>query len=391
MAAVVAVGPLQSARAAEGYADLPVGRVFYLDSGGEGEAVVFLHARSGNSLLFEHQVEPFTRAGYRFIAYDRVGQGRSTPAGSTSGDPHAELEQLMDHLRVARFHLVGVAAGGGVALEHVLAHPQRVVSVTIANSIGNVQDPDYLALGRRMRPPEFDRLPLELRELGPSYRAANPEGVRRWLELSTSGQQRPPGAAPASRGGARHVCRARRASRTDSASDRRRGSLHAAGGAPIVRAAHAGGRSSSSCPRAGTPLTGRTRRCSIAPCCVSYARTRSGVRPAGNPDSRATSALRARGARRRRVRTSATPSWMAWRATATAISNETARKRDTDGNNNPDARSSLVTCAASASDATFVIASVTLRALAAIVAKPQAREDEHVVALADAVAGARRS
>ena len=189
-------GPL-TARAAEGYADLPVGRVFYLDSGGDGEAVVFLHARSGNSLLFEHQVEPFTRAGYRFIAYDRVGQGRSTPAGSTSGDPHAELEQLMDHLRVARFHLVGVAAGGGVALEHVLAHPQRVVSVTIANSIGNVQDPDYLALGRRMRPPEFDRLPLELRELGPSYRAANPEGVRRWLELSTSGQQRPPGAAPA--------------------------------------------------------------------------------------------------------------------------------------------------------------------------------------------------
>jgi len=196
VAAVAAATPL-AARAAEGYADLPVGRVFYLDSGGDGEAVVFLHARSGNSLLFEHQVEPFTRDGYRFIAYDRVGQGRSTPTGSTSGDPHAELEQLMDHLRVARFHLVGVAAGGGVALEHVLAHPERVVSVTIANSIGNVQDPDYLALGRRMRPPEFDRLPLELRELGPSYRAVNPEGVRRWLELSTSGLQRPPGVAPA--------------------------------------------------------------------------------------------------------------------------------------------------------------------------------------------------
>ena len=187
-----------AATVAEAYAELPAGRVFYLDSGGEGEAVVFLHARSGNSLLFEHQVEPFTRDGYRFIAYDRVGQGRSTPTGSTSGDPHAELEQLMDHLRVARVHLVGVAAGGGVALEHVLAHPQRVVSVTIANSIGNVQDPDYLALGRRMRPPEFDRLPLELRELGPSYRAVNPEGVRRWLELSTSGQQRPAGVAPAS-------------------------------------------------------------------------------------------------------------------------------------------------------------------------------------------------
>jgi pimeloyl-ACP methyl ester carboxylesterase len=59
-----------------------------------------------------------------------------------------------------------------------------------------VQDPDYLALGRRMRPPEFERLPLELRELGPSYRAANPQGVERWLELSRSGVEGAP-AAPA--------------------------------------------------------------------------------------------------------------------------------------------------------------------------------------------------
>jgi pimeloyl-ACP methyl ester carboxylesterase len=175
----------------EHYADLPSGRVFYLDSGGEGAAVLFLHARSGNSLLFEHQIEPFTRAGYRFIAFDRTGQGRSTRSSTPSADSRPELEQLMDHLGLARAHLVGVAAGGGVVLEYVLARPQRVASVTIANSIGNVQDPDYLALGRRLRPPEFDRLPLELRELGPSYRAANPQGVQRWLELSTSGQQSP--------------------------------------------------------------------------------------------------------------------------------------------------------------------------------------------------------
>jgi len=139
--------------------------------------------------LFENQIQPFTSAGYRFIAFDRIGQGRSTPAPTAPDDARPELEQLMDHLSLPRAHLVGVAAGGGVALEYVLARPQRVASVTVANSIGNVQDPDYLALGRRLRPPEFDRLPLELRELGPSYRAASPQGVRRWLELSTSGQQ----------------------------------------------------------------------------------------------------------------------------------------------------------------------------------------------------------
>jgi len=31
-------------------------------------------------------------------------------------------------------------------------------------------------------------LPVELRELGPSYRGESPEGVQRWLELSKQGQ-----------------------------------------------------------------------------------------------------------------------------------------------------------------------------------------------------------
>ena len=186
---VVTQSGADAATVVEAYADVPAGRIFYLDSGGDGSAVVFLHARSGNSSLFENQIRPFTSAGYRFIAFDRTGQGRSTAAPTALADGRPELEQLMDHLSLPRVHLVGVAAGGGVALEYVLARPQRVASVTVANSIGNVQDPDYLALGRRLRPPEFDRLPLELRELGPSYRAASPQGVRRWLELSTSGQQ----------------------------------------------------------------------------------------------------------------------------------------------------------------------------------------------------------
>ena len=43
----------------------------------------------------------------------------------------------------------------------------------MANSIGGVQDEEYLALSRRLRPsPQFDALPVDVRELGPSYRAA---------------------------------------------------------------------------------------------------------------------------------------------------------------------------------------------------------------------------
>jgi hypothetical protein len=64
-----------------------------------GEAVVFLHAGSGNSLLFEQQTAPVA-GGFRFITHDRAGQGRSARATRTPAPP--ELEQLMDHLGVQR-------------------------------------------------------------------------------------------------------------------------------------------------------------------------------------------------------------------------------------------------------------------------------------------------
>jgi pimeloyl-ACP methyl ester carboxylesterase len=45
--------------------------------------------------------------------------------------------------------------------------------------------------GRRIRPPQFDALPPEFRELGPSYRAGNAAGTQRWVELEK--MSRPPG------------------------------------------------------------------------------------------------------------------------------------------------------------------------------------------------------
>jgi pimeloyl-ACP methyl ester carboxylesterase len=174
--------------ATDQYADLPAGRIYFQDGGGNGAAVVFLHAGSGNSAIFENQIAPLTAAGYRFIAYDRAGQGKSTRAEAGAASSIVpELEQLMDYLKIARFHIVGVAAGGGAGLQYALSHPQRVLSITVSNSIGNVQDDSYAEIGRRIRPAAFDALPAELKELGPSYRAANAVGVERWLLLNGRG------------------------------------------------------------------------------------------------------------------------------------------------------------------------------------------------------------
>jgi pimeloyl-ACP methyl ester carboxylesterase len=182
--------------AREAQADLPGVRLSYADTGGGGVPVVFVHAATGSSRVWEYQLPAFTSGGYRVITYDRRGFGRSTanPAGPQPGAGADDLLALADHLKLDRFHLVGTAAGGIVALDFAASFPRRLRSLVVANSIGGVQDEDYLELGRRLRPPQFNALPPDVRELGPSYRAANPSGTARWLELER--QSRPEGTTP---------------------------------------------------------------------------------------------------------------------------------------------------------------------------------------------------
>jgi pimeloyl-ACP methyl ester carboxylesterase len=116
------------------------------------------------------------------------------PGGVQPGTAADDLLALIDHLHIDRFHLIGTAAGGFVAWDFALSFPQRLRSVIVASSIGGVQDEDFLALGRRIRPPQFNALPAEVRELGPSYRAANPQGTERWAALEHT--NRPEGSPP---------------------------------------------------------------------------------------------------------------------------------------------------------------------------------------------------
>jgi pimeloyl-ACP methyl ester carboxylesterase len=186
-----------SASIHESYATLPGVRLFYRDTGGIGTPVVFLHANTGSSRVWEYQIPAFTAAGYRVIAFDRRGWGRTeTEPGAQPGTAADDLRALLDSLGIQRIHLVGTAGGGFVALDFAISYPERLRSLVVANSIGGVQDADLAELNRRLRPAPFDALPPEVREVGPAYRAGNAEGTKRWIELEKI--SRPPGpVAPA--------------------------------------------------------------------------------------------------------------------------------------------------------------------------------------------------
>jgi pimeloyl-ACP methyl ester carboxylesterase len=134
--------------ARENHADLPGVRLWYRDTGGTGVPVVFMHAATGSSGVWEYQIPAFTSAGYRFLAFDRRGFGRTVvdPAGPQPGTAADDLKALMDHLGISRFHLVGTAAGAFASFDYALSFPDRLRSLVIANSIGGVLDEDFQEL-----------------------------------------------------------------------------------------------------------------------------------------------------------------------------------------------------------------------------------------------------
>jgi pimeloyl-ACP methyl ester carboxylesterase len=72
---------------------------------------------------------------------------------------------------------------GGAAADYAVSHPDRLLSLVINSNPAGLSGGDIVEVYESLRPKGFDEMPPDFRELGPSYRAANPVGVRRWLEL----------------------------------------------------------------------------------------------------------------------------------------------------------------------------------------------------------------
>ena len=177
------------------YAELPGVKLWFVDTGGSGPAIVLLHANTGTSAYWENQIARFSRAGYRVVAFDRRGWGKSLAEPATGPQPGTiadDLDALVDHLKLAKFHLVGVAGGGFAAIDYAAWRPERLRSLVVAASTASLADQAMKDFTARIEIAELRKLPAVYREVGASYRGADPEGTRRWIEIDAHAQQ--PGA-----------------------------------------------------------------------------------------------------------------------------------------------------------------------------------------------------
>jgi pimeloyl-ACP methyl ester carboxylesterase len=175
--------------ATEGMAELPGTRLGYWDTGGSGEPIVLLHPASGSALIWLYQQPVFAKAGYRVIAYSRRNYYNSDLTSEEHpGTGSEDLHHLIQFLELERFHAVSSAAGGSVAADYALSHPERLLSLTVSSN-NLAATSGYIAeTAAKIRMKEWDDLPRWFRELGPSYRGANPEGVRKWTELNAKSE-----------------------------------------------------------------------------------------------------------------------------------------------------------------------------------------------------------
>ena len=127
---------------------------------GDGKPVVLLHGFPELAYSWRHQLDPLAAAGYRAVAPDMRGYGRSPAPEPVEAYDIVELcgdvDRLLDTLGTERAAIVGHDWGATLAWHYALLHPERTACVA-ALSVPLVPNPPV--------PP----LPIMRRHLGEDF------------------------------------------------------------------------------------------------------------------------------------------------------------------------------------------------------------------------------
>jgi non-heme chloroperoxidase len=113
--------------------------LYYKDWGPRnGQVVVFSHGWPLNSDSWESQMLFLAERGYRVVAHDRRGHGRSGQpwAGNTMDQYADDLATVIETLNLRNATLVGFSTGGGEVARYIGRHgSQRVAKVVLVGAV----------------------------------------------------------------------------------------------------------------------------------------------------------------------------------------------------------------------------------------------------------------
>ncbi len=102
---------------------------------GSGPTVLMLHGIGGGHLAFAPQLETLASSGYRAVAWNMPGYGRSAPIEPYTFKGLAQsCVGLIDALQCEHVILLGHSMGGMVAQEVVARYPERVSRLVLSGT-----------------------------------------------------------------------------------------------------------------------------------------------------------------------------------------------------------------------------------------------------------------
>ncbi len=115
-----------------GHLEIPGGKLYY-EVAGEGDWIILIHDGNLHSVAWEEQY-PVLSKTYRVVRYDRRGYGRSPQPEK----PYSDLEDLGEvfgQLKIDKAVLMGMSAGGGLAIDFALEHPDKVTGLVLVGAV----------------------------------------------------------------------------------------------------------------------------------------------------------------------------------------------------------------------------------------------------------------
>jgi non-heme chloroperoxidase len=144
------------------FVETPDGASLFYNDWGSGKPIVFSHAWGLNADIWEYQLTELCDQGFRCIAYDRRGHGRSSDPGrgydyDTLSD---DLAAIIERLDLTEVTLVGFSMGSGEVARYLSRHGAARIARTVLVSVVALKPnaalfPGFIAALKQDRPAFF--------------------------------------------------------------------------------------------------------------------------------------------------------------------------------------------------------------------------------------------
>lgn len=105
---------------------------------GAGEPIILIHGWAADVEMWESQIQDLSR-NYWVIALDCRGHGKSAKPIDPSQygmEMVNDVVRLMDHLKIAKAHVVGYSMGGSITMKMLTTNPERLLTAVSGGSQG---------------------------------------------------------------------------------------------------------------------------------------------------------------------------------------------------------------------------------------------------------------